>query len=300
MCAPCTRPPVIRNIPTSSVIEFIMEALARDLPLDRDDCGEGVGEITRLSPKSVPAALQVEGLRKTFSDGSVEVFHDVSFDIPTGQAVALIGANGAGKSTLLRCCLRLVEPDAGKITVNGLNLSAQKGRALRKSRARVGFVFQRHNLVGRLSVLSNVCHGGLAHGRGARAWTHSLARRAEREHAMHCLDQVGLAHLADRRADHLSGGQSQRIAIARALMQEPEVLFADEPVASLDPQAGEEIMELFRHLNTQKGLTFVFVSHQLDHALDYADRVLGLKDKTLVLDSATRAQSTSSLRGLYA
>lgn len=276
-----------------------MEALARELPLERDDQGESVGEIARLSPKAVPIALQVRGLHKTFSDGNVEVFRDVSFDVPEGQAVALIGANGAGKSTLLRCCLRLIEPDDGDITINGLDLSRQSGRALRKSRARVGFVFQKHNLAPRLSVLTNVCHGGLAQGRGLRAWSHRLAKRQQREFALHCLDQVGLADLASRRADHLSGGQSQRVAIARALMQEPDVLFADEPVASLDPHAGEEIMKLFRSLNQGKGLTFVFVSHQLDHALDYSDRVLGLKDRGLALDSLSAHQTVTSLRGLY-
>lgn len=276
-----------------------MEALAEKLPLEREAAGENVGQVAHFSPNAANIALRVKGLRKTFADGSVEVFHDVSFDVPEGQAVALIGANGAGKSTLLRCCLRLIEPDRGHITINGLDLSAQSGRALRKSRARVGFVFQKHNLVPRLSVLSNVCHGALAHGHGVRAWSHGLAHKHEREHALYCLDQVGLADLATRRADHLSGGQSQRVAIARALMQKPEVLFADEPVASLDPHAGEEIMELFRNLNQRHGLTLVFVSHQLHHALSYADRVLGLKDKTLVLDSSTQDQSEHSLRDLY-
>ena len=296
MSAPCIRPLVIQNTPTLSAIDFNMEALAENLPLEREANGERVGTITHLSPS---VALRVSGLHKTFADGSVEVFRDVSFDVPEGQAVALIGANGAGKSTLLRCCLRLIEPDSGQITINGLDMSAQSGHALRKSRARVGFVFQKHNLVPRITVLSNVCHGALARGHGARVWSHGLAQKREREHALHCLEQVGLADLAQRRADHLSGGQSQRVAIARALMQKPDVMFADEPVASLDPHAGEEIMELFRDLNKHHGLTLVFVSHQLEHALSYADRVLGLKDKTLALDSPTHDQSEHSLRGLY-
>jgi len=276
-----------------------MEALARELPAEHCDKGESVGDVARLSPVSVSSALRVSGLSKTYSDGAVEVFRDVSFSVPNGQAVALIGANGTGKSTLLRCCLRLIEPDCGDITINGQDLSRQSGRALRKSRARVGFVFQKHNLAPRLSVLSNVCHGGLAQGRGLRAWSHRIAGKREREHALQCLDQVGLADLAARRADHLSGGQSQRVAIARALMQKPDVLFADEPVASLDPQAGEDIMDLFRRLNREHGLTFVFVSHQLDHALAYSDRILGLKDKALVLDAPSSQHSVSSLRGLY-
>lgn len=276
-----------------------MEAIAEKLPFVRDADGEMAGQIARLSPKAGKTVLRVEGLRKTFAEGSVEVFRDVSFDVPEGQAVALIGANGAGKSTLLRCCLRLIEPDDGTIDINGLDLSAQSGRALRKSRARIGFVFQKHNLVPRLSVLSNVCHGALAHGHGMRAWVHGFARREQREYALYCLEQVGLADLAERRADHLSGGQSQRVAIARALMQKPEVLFADEPVASLDPHAGEEIMALFRNLNQRHGLTLLFVTHHLGHALGYADRVLGLKDQTLQLDGAAHDYSEQALRGLY-
>ena len=274
-----------------------MDSFAEHIPLESETVEESLAH-AGLSSNGAKA-LKVEGLRKTFGDGAVEVFRNISFDIPEGQAVALIGANGAGKSTLLRCCLRLIEPDEGSILINGSDLSSQSGRALRKSRARVSFVFQKHNLVPRLSVLSNVCHGSLARGHGARAWFHGLSKKEEREHAYYCLEQVGLADLASRRADHLSGGQSQRVAIARALMQRPELLFADEPTASLDPYAGEEIMELFRDLNQRHELTFVFVSHDLEHALGYADRVLGLRDKTLALDSATATQSVASLRGLY-
>jgi len=251
--------------------------------------------VARLSP----TALRVRGLRKTYGDGAVEVFRDISFDILDGQSVALIGANGTGKSTLLRCCLRLIEPDDGEVTINGLDLTRQTGRGLRKSRARVGFVFQKHNLVPRLSVLSNVCHGALARGQGIRAWGHGIARTREREKALHCLELVGLADLAERRADHLSGGQSQRVAIARALMQEPELLFADEPVASLDPHAGAEIMELFARLNRDHGLTFVFVSHQLEHALHFSGRILGLSGGSMAIDALTHSHSLASLRGFY-
>lgn len=271
-----------------------MDALA-SLRIEEHAHGEKAGTISRLSP----TALRVRGLRKTYSDGAVEVFRDISFDVLEGQSVALIGANGTGKSTLLRCCLRLIEPDDGEVTINGLDLTRQTGRGLRKSRARVGFVFQKHNLVPRLTVLSNVCHGALARGQGIRAWGHGVARTREREKALHCLELVGLADLAQRRADHLSGGQSQRVAIARALMQEPELLFADEPVASLDPHAGAEIMELFARLNRDHGLTFVFVSHQLEHALHFSERILGLSGGSMAIDALTHSHSLASLRGFY-
>ncbi len=244
--------------------------------------------------------LQVEGLTKRFANSDTPVFTDISFRLNPGQAVALIGANGAGKSTLLRCCVRLIEPDAGRIVLDGVNLCGKSGRGLRLARNRVGFVFQKHCLVPRLSALSNVLHGGLAHHSGPRHWLQGLATQGDREKALHCLEQVGLAHLAHKRCDELSGGQSQRVAIARALMQDPSILFADEPTASLDPQSGEEIMELFAALGRARGLTLFFVSHHIEHALQYADRILGVRDRQLMLDSASGAETLTSLRGFYA
>jgi phosphonate transport system ATP-binding protein len=174
------------------------------------------------------------------------VLRDITFAIAQRQAVALIGANGSGKSTLLRCCLRLIEPDGGSIHVLGDEVTEPGGPSLRRLRAKVGFVFRRHNLVPRLSALSNVLHGALAQGNGPRTWFHSLARRRERARAWHCLERVGLTHLAARRADQLSGGESQRVAIARVLMQEPRLVLADEPVASLDPKAAMDMFSMVR------------------------------------------------------
>jgi phosphonate transport system ATP-binding protein len=247
---------------------------------------------------AAPADLEVRGLAKRFN-GSVEVLSGVSLAVGKAEAVALIGANGAGKSTLLRSCLRLVEPDAGEIRLLGEDVCALKPKALRRLRARVGFVFQRHNLVPRLPVLSNVLHGALARRPGPRAWFHEIAPRALREEAMACLERVGLAHLAARRADQLSGGQSQRIAIARALMQRPEVMFADEPVASLDPAAGEEVMGCFTTLVRRDRLTLVFTTHDLRHALAYGDRVVGLRGGRVTIDTPAAALDLASLRSFY-
>jgi phosphonate transport system ATP-binding protein len=144
-----------------------------------------------------------------------------------------------------------------------------------------------------------VLHGALAWGVGLRAWSHMLAPEHERQKAIFCLQQVGLADLADRRAGNLSGGQSQRVAIARALMQDPGFLFADEPVASLDPVAGKDIMDLFHRLNVEQNITFVFVSHQVEHALKYANRILGLRAGRLELDIPSAAQTPQMLRELY-
>lgn len=240
----------------------------------------------------------MEDLHKRF--GASPILRGVNLSVRRGEAVSLIGANGAGKSTLLRCCLRLIEPDSGRIRLLDQDFSVLPARRLRPLRARIGFVFQKHQLVPRLSALSNVIHG--SHGRhaGPRAWFQGLAPRALREEAMHCLEQVGLAHLARQRVDSLSGGQSQRVAIARALMQRPAFVMADEPVASLDPNAGEEVMELFVELMRRQGITLLYSSHHLDHALRYADRVVGLRAGRVELDAPAAGHNARELRAIYA
>ena len=248
------------------------------------------------SVSTAPLPLNLTGLVKRFGDRTI--LDGVSLGVPAGQAAALIGANGAGKSTLLRTALRLIEPDGGKVSVLGQNPLELRGRDLRHLRRRVGFVFQRHNLVPRLSVLTNVIHG--AQGRiGWRAWSHAWAPDAQRQEALECLASVGLADLAGRRADRLSGGQSQRVAIARALMQRPDLMFADEPVASLDPAAGEEVMALFARLCRDRGLTLVFTTHDLTHATRYADRVVGLRGGRLAIDAPASSLGATALRGFY-
>jgi len=242
--------------------------------------------------------LRVNGLFKNWKNGE-KVLKNISFSMRKGQSLALIGHNGSGKSTLLRCCLRLIEPSSGTIHLLDREITGLPRHRVRSTCARVGFIFQRHNLVPRLSVLSNVIHGAQARKKGPRVWYQSLACKEDREEAMHCLDRVGLAHLAARRADQLSGGESQRVAIARALMQKPQMMMADEPVASLDPQAGEEVMELFLSLLEKEGLTFLFVSHNLDHALRYSKRIIGLKKGCLALDSLSINENETSLHKFF-
>jgi phosphonate transport system ATP-binding protein len=227
------------------------------------------------------------------------VLHDVSLAVHPGEAVALLGANGSGKSTLLRCALRLIEPDRGSIRLLDEDLSAARGRFLRRLRARAGLVFQRHNLVPRLSVLTNVVHGALDRS-GLAAVHQAIAPGSLRAEAMECLDRVGLADLARRRADRLSGGQSQRVAIARALMQRAPLILADEPAASLDPAAAEEVMGLFGTLARQERIAVLFTSHDLSAALAHADRVLGLRDGRIDLEGQAEKFSARDLAGLYA
>lgn len=248
-------------------------------------------------PSAASRELAVTGLAKAYGPAA-PVFSGVSFAVARGEAVAIVGANGAGKSTLLRCCLGLILPTAGRVEVLGIPLEART--RMRELRARTGLVAQKHNLVPRLSVLSNVIHGLLGGAAGPRYWSHAFAPAAARVRAMEALVGVGMAEFALQRADRLSGGQSQRVAIARALVCRPRLLIADEPTASLDPAAGEEVMALFFSLVRREGVTVVFTSHNVQHALSYGDRILGLAQGRLHLDAPARGLQAQDLRGLYA
>lgn len=280
---------VTRNSTTSSV---------SDLDL-KHPAAQAAGSVTTGALSALVSPVDIEARHVAKSFGTTSVFENVSFRLPRGEAVALVGANGTGKSTLLRCLMGLIPVSAGSVHLRGEETSAARGVALRNLRAQVGLVSQKHNLVPRLSVLSNVVHGFLGKSPGVRHWTHLLAPEASRLAAMRALEKVGLAEVATRRADRLSGGQSQRVAIARAIVSGPKVLFADEPCASLDPSAGEDVMELFFSLVREQGVTVVFTSHNIEHALRFGDRILGLSNGRLQLDASASSLSHSDLRGLY-
>lgn len=288
MSARCIRTRAIRSSITSSVSDLITRDAVQQA---------SVFAGAELSAPVLPVDLRVKDLNKSFGDTTI--FKDVSFDLSRSEAVAIVGANGTGKSTLLRCLMGLIPADSGSITVLGTDVAAAKPAQMRSMRAQMGLVSQKHNLVPRVSVLSNVVQGLLGRQPGLRHWSQTLAPAASRKAAMTALDKVGLSHLATRRADRLSGGQSQRVAIARALVGQPKILIADEPTASLDPAAGEEVMELFFSLARQEGVTVIFISHNIEHALHYGDRVLGLADKQLRLDARANSISAEKLRGLY-
>ncbi|MFQ5946077.1 MAG: phosphonate ABC transporter ATP-binding protein, partial [Anaerolineae bacterium] len=175
--------------------------------------------------------LRIERLTKVY-DGDVLALDDVSFEVPTGQFLVVIGLSGAGKSTLLRCINRLVEPTSGRVLWDGVDITAASQAELRRIRRRIGMIFQQFNLVNRVSVLTNVLTGRLGYVSPALSLINRFPGE-ERERAMDRLERVGLADKAHQRADELSGGQQQRVGVARALMQDPDMMLADEPVASL-------------------------------------------------------------------
>lgn len=239
----------------------------------------------------------VTGVGKTYPDGT-EVLKGLDLQIASGEGVVLLGANGCGKSTLLRCMLGLETLSKGDIQLSGLSIQKQKGRNLRRLRSRIGSVFQQFNLVGNLSVFQNVLFGRLGND-GLLLSLNLTCSRANRELAMHCLERVGLAHLAAKRTDSLSGGQQQRVAIARMLMQDVQIVFADEPVASLDPRAGREVMDLLFEIVHERKLTVICVLHQLELATEYAQRLVGLKQGKVVMDCTPSHVTQQELAALY-
>jgi phosphonate transport system ATP-binding protein len=241
------------------------------------------------------AAVRVTSLTVAFDRG--KVLDDVSVEIEPGEVVALVGANGAGKSTLMRSLVGIGPRRPGSVAVDGVDVGAASRGELRGVRLRTGMVFQRFCLAGRLSAFQNVLHGGMGR-TGPRGWLASTATEAERREAIACLDRVGLAHLADRRASKLSGGEAQRVSIARALMQRPTLILADEPVASLDPAATRGVMELLTGI-AREGVTTILALHQLDLARRFTSRVVGLQAGRLKIDSALTSCLDSELERLY-
>jgi phosphonate transport system ATP-binding protein len=210
--------------------------------------------------------LVVEGLTCRF--GAKAAVDNASFSVAPGSFVGVIGRSGAGKSTLLRSINRLSEPSSGRILFEGVDVTALKGRELRKWRARSAMIFQQFNLIGRLDVLTNVLMGRLARVSAPRAMLR-LWPDSDRAVALAALEQFEIASLAVQRADQLSGGQQQRVAIARALVQEPDIILADEPIASLDPHNTKVVMDSLERINRDFGLTVICNLHSLDIARRY-------------------------------
>jgi phosphonate transport system ATP-binding protein len=246
----------------------------------------------------VGPVLHVSDLVKSYGDGP-QILKGVSFVAQAGQSLAVIGANGSGKSTLLKCLIRFTDPDSGAIHILGQDVLALNAAALRRFRAQIGVVWQKHNLVPRITALSNVLHGVQARRSGPQSWWQWLAPAPVRAEAMACLGRVGLADKALQRVDSLSGGQQQRVAIARMLMQRPRIVLADEPDASLDPQSGEDVMRLLSDLARQDGLTLIVISHRLEHTMDFSDRIIGLQAGRIALDVATTKADAYELRRFF-
>jgi phosphonate transport system ATP-binding protein len=243
-------------------------------------------------------SLEVREGTKRFPDGTVAL-DQVSFRVSPGVGAVLLGHNGSGKSTLLRCISGLEPLTSGQVRLGGSEWLYLKKREQRKMRSQIGMVFQKFHLVGNVSVLQNVLFGSLGKRRVPLTAFAPFASKQDRFKAMECLERVGLSHLAAQRTDTLSGGQQQRVAIARMLMQEPAIVLADEPVASLDPKSGREVMELLWGVVREQGWTLICTLHQLDLAMEYGDQIIALKRGKKVLDCQKEEINEQQLDGLY-
>ena len=241
--------------------------------------------------------VRLAGVSKRFPNGTLAL-DNVNLDIQRGELLTLIGLSGSGKSTLLRHLNGLNQPTAGEVFVDGLNVSKAKTSQLRELRRNIGFVFQLFGLVGRATCLENVLTGALGRLRGPRYGVWSYPKQLRREAFEH-LDRVGLANQAYQRADTLSGGQMQRVAIARSLMQHPKIMLADEPVASLDPESSAQVLELLLRVATEENMTVIVTLHQVELAVGWANRIVGLRDGRIVLDRSAVGLTQHDVMDVY-
>jgi len=242
--------------------------------------------------------LRISNLIKSYGKTD-PVLKGLDLEVPGESMVAVIGASGAGKSTLLRCINRLVEPTSGTIELNGVTLTSLNGKDLRLARRRIGMVFQSFNLVDRLTVMENVQCGRLGY---IPIWRAASRRypKADIRRAFELMERVGIAHYANKRADTLSGGERQRVGVVRALMQEPEILLADEPTASLDPKTSEQIMALLRSLSRELHLPVLINIHNVVEAKEYTDRIVGMRYGRIIFDDAPGRLDAEAMERIYA
>jgi len=242
------------------------------------------------------ALLEIRELSKFY--GNVEALKDVSFSVRRGEFVSIIGPSGAGKSTLLRCVNRMVEASRGEIIFDGIRVLELGRKELRKLRTRIGMIFQHYNLVNRLTVIENVLHGRLGY-KSAIAGALGLFREEEKAQAIGILEKLGLKDQMYKRSDQLSGGQKQRVGIARALVQNPKLLLCDEPIASLDPNASRIIMDHLKDISVTMGITVLVNLHQVEVALKYSDRVIGVSSGRIVYDGPPKELTAEQIHRIY-
>lgn len=231
-------------------------------------------------------------------DNHHQALKNVNLEIEQGEFVAVIGLSGAGKSTLLRTINRMHEVTSGEITVDGKDISKYKGKELRNYRHKIGMVFQSFNLVNRISVIKNVLVSKVTN-KNIISTFFGLYSKEEKIEALEALDKVGLLDKAFVRVDKLSGGQRQRVALARTIAQDPQIILADEPVASLDPITAEKVMDDFKLINEESNITVIANMHHVDVALKYAHRVIGVKAGEVVFDGPSNAVNENVLEEIY-
>ena len=241
--------------------------------------------------------LKFDNVSKHYPNG-VHALKGVSFAVREGEFVSVIGPSGSGKSTLLRAINRLIPISGGTVWLDGQAVSAQRGKGLRQLRRKVGMIFQNYNLVYSLSVLQNVLHGRLGYMSGLKG-VFGLYSEEDKQEGLDLLEELGLADFAYNRASDLSGGQKQRVGIARAIIQGPKLLLCDEPIASLDPSSAKTIMDLLRDMTQRRNIACIVNLHQLDVALKYSTRIIGLSKGEIVFDGPPEQLNDATIERIY-
>jgi phosphonate transport system ATP-binding protein len=250
----------------------------------------------RLVEGGAVAILEIDNLTKYYKD--VRALSGVSLKVKRGEFVSIIGRSGAGKSTLLRCVNRMIEPSAGSVRFDGTDVLGLGHRQLRRLRTRIGMIFQHFNLVPRQSVLENVLHGRLGY-KNSLAGAIGLFSKEEKSAAWDLISRLGLSDQVHKRCDQLSGGQKQRVGIARALIQNPSLILCDEPIASLDPGSAKIIMDHLYGISREMNITILMNLHQVDVALKYSDRLVGIRQGEIVYDGEPKKIKKRIIAEIY-
>ena len=241
--------------------------------------------------------LRVTDLRKTYPTGD-EALKGVTTSVEGSETVAMIGPSGAGKSTFIRCVNRLTEPSGGEVVLDDTELTGLGDDALRSARRDIGMIFQEYNLVERLTVMENVLTGRLGYVSAWQAFRRSFPAE-DVERAYEILDRVGLDDMENKRVDELSGGQRQRVGIARAVIQQPKILLVDEPTSSLDPETSNTVMRLLTDIAAEREVPVLINIHEVDLAMEHADRIVGLHDGELVFEGSPSELDQQGLDQVY-
>ena len=242
------------------------------------------------------AVLEVRHLSKSYGD--VTALSDVSLSVGPGELVGLIGPSGAGKSTLLRCINRMIDATEGEVIFEDVNVQRLGRNDLRRVRTKIGMIFQHYNLVYRLTVIENVLHGRLGYMRGLGGIVGRYSE-LDKARAVEIIRRLGLLEQIYKRCDALSGGQKQRVGIARALIQDPQIILCDEPIASLDPSTAKVIMDYLRTICAELGIAVLVSLHQVDVAIKYADRILGVNSGRVVFNGEPGELTRDAIYEIY-
>lgn len=241
--------------------------------------------------------LKVKNISKEYKSGT-KALSNVNFSVKEGEFVSIIGPSGAGKSTLLRCINRMVDATEGSITFAETKVEELNKKGLRELRTKIGMIFQNYNLVDRLSVIENVLHGRLGY-KSTIAGIVGMYSEEEKQQAFEILKKLGLEQQAYKRCDELSGGQKQRVGIARALIQNPKLMLCDEPIASLDPSASKIIMDRLKIINKEMGITCVLNLHQVDVAMKYSDKIIGINGGKTIFNGTPSELTKEKIHEIY-